>query len=235
MRFGEPNRGGLRDSGGLPLAARFDADCDPFIAVATQGDIAIFGCRALARDPMAAMATARALERAANAAIARRFGAADEAHQASTGMQFEYVVPGYREPNILDFLGDDEPSWPYELNLASADLKQYPGADGRSPSRALGELLVRKRIGPILRRDPAVASLMKEGAVLRCRYSTGWYPSKPRLKATFAVWDRETGLPVALVDQGLAEILSVLIGSVPLRRKSAVEFYDADRGIKRHD
>jgi hypothetical protein len=42
-------------------------------------------------------------------------------------------------------------------------------------------------------------------------------------------------LPVALTDQALTEILSILIGPVPLRRKSAAEFYDTDRGIKTQD
>ncbi len=235
MRFGDPNRGGLRDSAGLPLAARLHANCDPFIAVATRSEAPIFSCRAFAWDPVGAMATARVLERAANDVVAKRFSTASGAPLASTAMQFEYVLPEHREPDILDFIGDDEPSWPYELNLAGMELKGGPEADGRQPSRALGEAQVSKRIGPLLRNDPAVASLLEEGAPLRCRYSHGWYPSKPRLKVKFGVWDRGTGLPVALADQGLAAILSVLIAAVPLRRKFAVEFYAAHRGIKRQE
>lgn len=234
MRFGQSNRGGLRDSAGLPLAVRLHADCDPFIAVATKGDVPIFSCRAFAWDPVEAMTTARALERAASAAVARRFGVASEMPQASSVMQFQYVLPEHREPEILDFFGDDEPSWPYELNMAGSALKDHPYAEPRTPSRALGETQVRKRIGPLLRRDPAIASLLKREAPLRCRYSHGWYPSKPRLKVTFGVWDRAAGSPVTLADQNLTSILSVLIAAVPMRRKSAVEFYDADRSIKQN-
>jgi hypothetical protein len=187
MRFGQPNRGGLRDSAGLPLAVRLHADCDPFIAVATQGDVPIFSCRAFAWDPVGAMKTARALERAASATVARRFGVASEMPHASTVMQFQYVLPEHREPDILDFFRDDEPSWPYELNRACSTFRDHPGSEQRAPSRALDETQVRKRIGPLLRRDPAVNKLLAEGAPLRCRYSHGWYPSKPRLKGAFGI------------------------------------------------
>jgi hypothetical protein len=212
----------------LPLAARLYADLDPFIAVATQADERTFSCRAFATDPVGAMTTARVLEKAAHAAVGRRLGATEAALQSGSAMQFEYVLPQNREPDILDFFGDDEPSWPYEVQLAGKALKA-----GREPTRAAGEARVRMRIGALLRSDPAVTSLLEEGAPLRCRYSHGWYPAKPGLKVTFGLWDRGSGLPVALANQHLADILTVLIGAVPLRRKTAVEFYDADRGVKR--
>lgn len=179
------------------------------------------------------MTTARALEDAAYVAVARRFGITSRLLQTDTAMQFEYVLPEHRKPDIRPVFGDDRLTWPYELNLAGRSLKSGQGHHDRQLSRASGELRVRKRIGPLLRRDPAVASLLAESALLRCRYAHGWYPTKPRLKVTFGVWDGATGLPVALADQSLTDIVRVLIDAVPLRRKTAVEFYDAERGIKR--
>lgn len=233
MQFARANRGSLRDRAGLPLAARLHADCDPFIAVAAQGDELTFSCKAFAWDSIGAMRTARALEEAAHAAVAKRFGVTSRPSQTNSAMQFEYVLQEHGKPDIRPALGDDRHTWPYELNLAGISLRGGQDNRDRLLPRASGEQRVRKRIGPLLRRDPAVASLLADHALLRCRYAHGWYPTKPRLKVAFGVWDGVTGLPVALADQNLMDIVRVLIDAVPLRRKTAVEFYDAERGVKR--
>lgn len=169
MQFARANRGSLRDRAGLPLAARLHADCDPFIAVATQGDEPTFSCRAFAWDPIGAMRTARALEEAAHAAVARRSGITSRPSQTNSAMQFEYILPEHRTPDIRPVFGDDRHTWPYELNLAGGSLKSGQGNHDHQLSRASGEQRVRTRIGPLLRRAPAVASLLAEHALLRCR------------------------------------------------------------------
>jgi len=148
-------------------------------------------------------------------------------------IQIAYVMSQTSEPDLLDFLRGDEPSWPYEFRLRFARL-----IGGRCvPTRALAEKIVRKRIGTILRQDKAVALLLCADAPLQFRYSFGWYPSTETasLKVTFGVWDDEVSLPVMLSDACAANIVAALIATVPLRRKTATEFYDARRRIRRHD